>query len=80
MPRKKKVVKQEELVKPICPVSTKPANSYVVSAAVIEELAKRCIKGEFGNYLLRKQKINALGYGPIYSKVQTRVNMIVYGR
>lgn len=58
----------------------KPADSYVVTDAVIDDLAHRCIEGEFGNYPLRKQLINALGYGPIYSKVQTRVNMIVYGR
>ena len=66
--------------KPQTPVTTKPNDSYVVSDAVIEDLARRCIEGEFGNYPLRKQKINALGYGPIYSKVQTRVNMIIYGR
>lgn len=66
--------------KPQTPVSSKPNDSYIVSDAVIEDLAHRCIEGEFGNYPLRKQKINALGYGPIYSKVQTRVNMIIYGR
>jgi hypothetical protein len=52
----------------------------VLTDVVIEDLARRCIEGEFGNYPLRKQLINALGYGPIYSKVQSRVNMIVYGR
>ena len=53
---------------------------FVPKALGIEDLARRCIEGEFGNYPLRKQKINALGFGPIYSKVQSRVNMIVYGR
>lgn len=59
---------------------TENNGSYVLTDAVIEDLARRCIEGEFGNYPLRKQKINALGYGPIYSKVQSRVNMLVYGR
>lgn len=59
---------------------TENNGSYVLTNAVIEDLARRCIEGEFGNYPLRKQKINALGYGPIYSKVQSRVNMLVYGR
>ena len=63
------------------PVTQKPSSdSYVVTDKVIEDLARRCIEGEFGNYPLRKQLINALGYGPIYSQVQKRVNMIVYGR
>lgn len=66
--------------KPSTPVTSTPTDSKVVTDAVIEDLARRCIEGEFGNYPLRKQKINALGYGPIYSKVQSRVNMIVYGR
>jgi len=57
-----------------------PADSHVLTDAVIENLARRCIEGEFGNYPLRKQLINSLGYGPIYSQVQKRVNMIVYGR
>ena len=66
--------------KPSAPVTSTPTDSKVLTDAVIEDLARRCIEGEFGNYPLRKQKINALGYGPIYSKVQSRVNMIVYGR
>lgn len=66
--------------KPSAPVTSTPTDSMVLTDAVIEDLARRCIEGEFGNYPLRKQKINALGYGPIYSKVQSRVNMIVYGR
>jgi hypothetical protein len=66
--------------KPSAPVTTTPTDSMVLTDSVIEDLARRCIEGEFGNYPLRKQKINALGFGPIYSKVQSRVNMIVYGR
>ena len=66
--------------KPSAPVTGTPTDSMVLTDAVIEDLARRCIEGEFGNFPLRKQKINALGYGPIYSKVQSRVNMIVYGR
>lgn len=66
--------------KPSAPVTSTPTDSKVLTDAVIEDLARRCIEGEFGNYPLRKQRINALGYGPIYSKVQSRVNMIVYGR
>lgn len=66
--------------KPSAPVTSTPTDSMVLTDSVIEDLARRCIEGEFGNYPLRKQKINALGYGPIYSKVQSRVNMIVYGR
>lgn len=62
------------------PDNSQSSSSHVLTDAVIEDLARRCIEGEFGNYPLRKQKINALGYGPIYSKVQSRVNMIVYGR
>lgn len=62
------------------PVKDESSSGHVLTDAVIEDLARRCIEGEFGNYPLRKQKINALGYGPIYSKVQSRVNMIVYGR
>lgn len=62
------------------PVKDESSSGHVLTDAVIEDLARRCIEGEFGNYPLRKQRINALGYGPIYSKVQSRVNMIVYGR
>lgn len=43
-------------------------------------LARRCIRGDFGNGITRKQKLNALGYGNIYSKVQTYVNMILKGQ
>lgn len=44
------------------------------------DLAKRCIRGDFGNGLTRKQKLNSLGYGNIYSKVQSYVNMILKGQ
>ena len=62
------------------PDNSQSSSSHVLTDAVIEDLARRCIEGEFGNFPLRKQLINSLGYGPIYSKVQSRVNMIVYGR
>ncbi len=62
------------------PGNSQSSSGHVLTDSVIEDLARRCIEGEFGNYPLRKQKINALGYGPIYSKVQSRVNMIIYGR
>ena len=62
------------------PVKDESSSSHVLTDAVINDLAHRCIEGEFGNFPLRKQKINALGYGPIYSLVQNRVNMIIYGR
>ena len=58
MPRKKKVVKQEDLYK---------------------KLAYDCIEGYYGNYPDRKHRINALGYGNIYSEVQKRVNLILAG-
>lgn len=47
---------------------------------VIDKLARECIEGKFGNYPLRKQKINALGYGNIYGYVQKRVNELIYKR
>ena len=62
------------------PDNSQSSSSHVLTDAVIEDLARRCIEGEFGNFPLRKQLINSLGYGPIYSQVQKRVNMIVYGR
>lgn len=45
---------------------------------LIDQLARKCINGDFGNYPLRKQKLNSLGYGNIYSIVQRRVNEIIY--
>ena len=49
-------------------------------AEVIKRLAKECIEGKYGNGLTRKQKINSLGYGAIYSEVQSCVNMILRGQ
>ena len=48
--------------------------------AMCMDLARKCIRGDFGNGLTRKQKLNSLGYGNIYSKVQTYVNMILQGQ
>ena len=55
-----------------------PGNSSIDLDAVIDKLAYDCIEGYYGNGLERKNKINSLGYGNIYSKVQNRVNMILY--
>jgi hypothetical protein len=46
---------------------------------IFTDLAFDCYNGKYGNYPDRKHKINALGYGNIYSEVQKRVNMIVAG-
>lgn len=46
---------------------------------IFTQLARECIQGKYGNYPERKQKLNALGYGNIYSEVQKRVNMILAG-
>lgn len=43
-------------------------------------LAWDCYRGKYGNGLDRKRKINSLGYGNIYDKVQSYVNMIVRGQ
>lgn len=48
--------------------------------ALIKRLALDCIEGKYGNGLTRKQRINALGYGPIYAEVQNCVNMILRGQ
>ena len=44
------------------------------------ELARKCIRGDYGNGLDRKRKLNSMGYGNIYSKVQNYVNMILRGQ
>lgn len=44
------------------------------------DLARRCIRGDFGNGVDRKHRLNALGYGNIYSTVQNYVNMILRGQ
>ena len=46
--------------------------------AMIDKLAHECIEGVYGNYPLRKQKLNYLVYGNIYSIVQKRVNELIY--
>lgn len=43
-------------------------------------LAKKCIQGFYGNGLIRKKRINSLGHGDIYSKVQNYVNLILAGK
>ena len=44
------------------------------------DLAWDCYRGKYGNGLDRKRKINSLGYGNIYDKVQSYVNMICRGQ
>ena len=46
---------------------------------IFTDIARDCYKGKYGNGLERKQRVNALGYGNIFSEVQKRVNMIVAG-
>lgn len=43
-------------------------------------LAKKCIQGMYGVGEVRKKRINSLGYGNIYSKVQNYVNLILAGK
>lgn len=54
--------------------------STELTEQLINDLAIRVIRGEFGNGLARKQKLNALGYGDIYMTIQTRVNKILFRR
>ena len=56
-------------------VTTKPSSEQLYI-----DLAWDCYKGKYGNGLDRKRKINSLGYGNIYDKVQSYVNMIVRGQ
>lgn len=44
----------------------------------IDDLAKRCIRGEFGNGATRKQKLERMQKG-LYKKVQARINEIFRG-
>ena len=46
---------------------------------IFTDIAWDCYEGKYGNGLDRKHKVNALGYGNIFSEVQKRVNMIVAG-
>lgn len=57
-----------------------PSTYNGVSDQLLKDLAYKCIRGDFGNGLTRKQRINALGYGAIYSQVQNYVNMILRGQ
>lgn len=43
-------------------------------------LARKCIQGFYGNGLIRKKRLNSLGYGDIYTKVQNYVNLILAGK
>lgn len=51
--------------------------STELTEQIINDLANRVIRGEFGNGIIRKQKLNSLGYGNIYNKVQSEVNRIL---
>lgn len=64
------------------PVETSPAapTTPSVTEQLLKDLAYKCIRGDFGNGLTRKQRINGLGYGAIYSQVQNYVNMILRGQ
>lgn len=44
------------------------------------DLAYKCIRGDFGNGIDRKHRLNSLGYGNIYNIVQNYVNMILRGQ
>lgn len=43
-------------------------------------IAHRCISGFYGQGHVMKKRVNSLGYGDIYSKVQNYVNMILAGK
>ena len=58
------------------PVQSEPIQSM---EDLYKKLAYDCIEGYYGNYPDRKHRINALGYGNIYSEVQKRVNLILAG-
>lgn len=61
--------------KPSAPVEN---DKPIFDDAMIDKLAHEVIEGVYGNYPLRKQKLNSLGYGNIYSIVQRRVNELIY--
>lgn len=46
----------------------------------IDRLARNVIRGDYGNGMTRKRRLNALGYGDIYMIIQTRVNNILFKR
>lgn len=60
--------------KPAASTPAAPSDNLYIS------LARDCYRGKYGNGLDRKRKINSLGYGNIYDKVQAYVNMIVRGQ
>ena len=43
-------------------------------------IAHRCISGFYGQGHVMKKRVNSLGYGNIYSKVQNYVNLILAGK
>lgn len=55
-----------------------PSNE--LTEQIINDLAIRVIRGEFGNGIARKNKLNSLGYGDIYMTIQKRVNNILFNR
>lgn len=61
-------------------IETKPEKPATENSfdKLIDDLAHDCIEGKYGNYPLRKQRINSLGHGNIYSYVQKRVNQLLY--
>ena len=60
--------------------STTPAAPSTSKEDLYIQLARDCYRGKYGNGLDRKRKINSLGYGNIYDKVQAYVNMICRGQ
>ena len=57
------------------------AQAFVLGEKFIGDSPVAMVLGDniyYGNGLERKNRINSLGYGNIYSKVQNRVNMILY--
>ena len=60
--------------------TTTGSGNKPVTLSLIDDLAHQCIQGKFGNYPDRKHRINSLGYGNIYTQVQKRVNLMLYGR
>ena len=60
--------------------TTTDSGTKPVTLSLIDQLAYECIQGKYGNYPDRKHRINALGYGNIYTQVQKRVNLMLYGR
>lgn len=70
--------KEEKPIETPAPAPTTPS-APTITEEKINALAKDVINGKYGNYPERKTKLNSLGYGDIYSKVQARVNEILKG-